>query len=346
MSSTKLHPLIAATFTAFVVLVLYVIVCIALFLIAFMGLKNQKIFHSGIMHSYQAYLYINGLRNIWQAQSDCVQFDKDLLYKPKEGSCNFKNLEFETVLWFDKHGRLGGSSHYLYEGEGIAVVGDSHAMGWGVEDHQTFSAVLQQKLKRPVFNLAVSSYGTYRELLRLEKSGLLDKVDTIIIQYSDNDILENLLAAKVGKGNKHYEQSALDEMTQPSQPRAFSRSWEWTKVSLKVPIRDTIRHVKKLFRNSAPESTPFKEHFDAFEKVTAMFPWLSTKQVMVFYSNGWGVKFSGFSEKSIPNLPRLKFIDLEIGMNNYYVVDDHLTPSGHIEIAEKLSRIINASSPN
>ena len=75
--------------------------------------------------------------------------------------------------------------------KGIAVLGDSHAMGWGVNDNETFSHFLAEKIKRPVYNLAVSSYGTKREIIRLEKSGLLEKIDTIIIQYCFNDVGEN-----------------------------------------------------------------------------------------------------------------------------------------------------------
>ena len=41
-------------------------------------------------------------------------------------------------------------------------------MGWGVNDNETFSAILEQKINRPVYNLAVSGYGTQRELIRLK----------------------------------------------------------------------------------------------------------------------------------------------------------------------------------
>src|SRR5262245_24880720 len=74
---------------------------------------------------------------------------------------------------------------------GVAVLGDSYAMGWGVNDRETFANILQDELKRPVYNLAVSSYGTVREVLRLQQSGLLDKVDTILIHYAVNDLMDN-----------------------------------------------------------------------------------------------------------------------------------------------------------
>ena len=37
-------------------------------------------------------------------------------------------------------------------------------MGWGVNDDETFSHYLEKKLNKKVYNLAVSSYGTVREL--------------------------------------------------------------------------------------------------------------------------------------------------------------------------------------
>ena len=67
------------------------------------------------------------------------------------------------------------------------MLGDSHAMDLGVNDADTFANVLQKTTGRPVYNLAVSSYGTYREVKRLLQSGLIKDVDTIIIQYCNND---------------------------------------------------------------------------------------------------------------------------------------------------------------
>ena len=33
-------------------------------------------------------------------------------------------------------------------------------MGWGVNDNETFSHILENKINKNVYNLAVSSYGT------------------------------------------------------------------------------------------------------------------------------------------------------------------------------------------
>ena len=57
--------------------------------------------------------------------------------------------------------------HPFTKRPGIAVLGDSHAMGWGVNDDETFSAVLEKKIDKPVYNLAVSGYGTIREFNKI-----------------------------------------------------------------------------------------------------------------------------------------------------------------------------------
>ena len=59
-----------------------------------------------LIKEYQRNFYFHGgLRNLWQSNKDCIEFDEDLIFVPKETSCNFKNLEFETKITFDKFGR-------------------------------------------------------------------------------------------------------------------------------------------------------------------------------------------------------------------------------------------------
>ncbi|MBK7677012.1 MAG: hypothetical protein IPJ27_20915 [Candidatus Accumulibacter sp.] len=115
--------------------------------------------------SIQKNLYMKATRSIWQHQVHCVDFDDELIYKPKIGPCQFNNAEFKTTLNFSAEGRFTGEKP---ASTGIAVIGDSHAMGWGVQDEETFAALLQKMTRRPVYNLAVSSYGTVREVMRLK----------------------------------------------------------------------------------------------------------------------------------------------------------------------------------
>ena len=153
------------------------------------SLKNNKVYDFLWVKYVQMELYYEGgLRNIFQySTSNCVQFDEDLLYVPKEGECEFANPEFNTKLNFDKERRLNLIDDKITKEENvIGVLGDSIAMGWGVENNQTFSYNLEKLQEKKVINYGVSSYGTIREIKRLKASKYYNQIDTIIIQYQFN----------------------------------------------------------------------------------------------------------------------------------------------------------------
>ena len=62
------------------------------------------------------------------------------------------------------------AAHSIGEGARVIVLGDSHAMGWGVEDYDTFRQCTGLEFGYETVNLGVSSYGTVRELRRLERA--------------------------------------------------------------------------------------------------------------------------------------------------------------------------------
>src|SRR2546428_13296855 len=74
--------------------------------------------------------------------------------------CRFSNREFAT--WLSVNAMGFRQTTQMDGPPRIAVLGDSHAMGWGVEDHETFASLIEQSLGEKVANLSVSSYGTAR----------------------------------------------------------------------------------------------------------------------------------------------------------------------------------------
>ena len=128
--------------------------------------------------------------DIWQGKKECVQYDDKLLYKPSKG-CRFSNEEFSTSLTFSETGRSVPSSGSHASGRPLFFAGDSDTMGWGVNDDETFAAIISSRVEVPVLNLGVSSYGTVRELIRVRMQPRLDEASCIFIQYSWNDFQEN-----------------------------------------------------------------------------------------------------------------------------------------------------------
>jgi hypothetical protein len=332
---------------------IYVAFCLAVLAFAAIMVQKRVFFSTEVLRAYQRVYYLGGIRRYWQTDPECVVFDPDLLYKPKLGECKFANPEFATTLHFDEKGRV---SEHPSEGVGIAVLGDSHAMGWGVEDDETFSALLEKKTHRPVYNLGVSSYETYRELIRLEKSGLIDKVDTIIIQYCDNDLPPNeyFVAHSSATARVRYAPKDLEPLMIPRQthPASYTIVSGWVEESLTIPpkwlrYRLSPRKNGGFFRfllepGFPPDYFDFRTHYGPLNKILAEFPWIGSKRLIIFYSNLGGIKFDHFSDaiRQPASISGATFIDLDTNPEFFFVIDDHPNRRGQQEIADKLFPLV------
>jgi hypothetical protein len=281
----------------------------------------------------QEQVYFAGARRIWVAQEACVEFDEQLIYRPRIGTCRFDNPEFHTTQTFDADGRNTGPKP---QGPGIAVLGDSYAMGWGVNDEDTFPAVLQRLSGRPVYNLGVASYGTARELIRLERNGLPDRVDTVIIQYCENDLEENRNFSPASAEETRAKYSSIGQ-TAAGRARFFG-SLDFVGAGYWFTLNAPISLVKNAARTMPPPS--FRNHYDAFISVLRRSEALRSKRVFVFYTNGHGMLFSDFPSGRDSQLPYVEFVQPALERADFYQVDDHLIPAGHAKVARHLNAVI------
>ncbi|TMA33058.1 MAG: hypothetical protein E6J87_11250, partial [Deltaproteobacteria bacterium] len=76
----------------------------------------------------------------------------------------------------------------------ILVVGDSFAFGWGVEDGETFAAVLERRLARErpvaVINAGVPGYSTDQYWIFLHTRGFALAPDLVLLAECGNDVYE------------------------------------------------------------------------------------------------------------------------------------------------------------
>ena len=117
----------------------YIFICFTIYIVSAIllikDIKPQNI----LIKEYQRNFYQKaGLMSIWQANPDCIEFDDKIIFKPKETTCEFNNLEFKTSLTFDENGRYSDNYRDITK-KSVVVLGDSHAMGWGVNDNETFN---------------------------------------------------------------------------------------------------------------------------------------------------------------------------------------------------------------
>ncbi len=133
-------------------------------------------------------VYRHFIRSLIQFDPQCAQYDRGLTYTLKPGTCTFANIEFRTTVHVNRMG-LRDDEAALAAPEVIAI-GDSHTMGWGVEEDQTFGRVLARKSGLKVLNAGISSYGTVREMMLLDRLDV-SRLRVLVLQYSDNDLIEN-----------------------------------------------------------------------------------------------------------------------------------------------------------
>lgn len=113
--------------------------------------------------------------------------------------------EYEVDISTNSAG-LRGRKNYAYTTprgtRRIAVLGDSFAFGYGCNDNQVVSAVLETELndglvrgsKWEVLNFGVSGYGQAEELILYRNKTRLYKPQTAVLFYFDNDIGNNVTA--------------------------------------------------------------------------------------------------------------------------------------------------------
>lgn len=308
--------------------IIYSTIGAAVYFVSLLALQKGVLLEVPWLTSTQKALYRAGMGgpvNNWLGQATCISPDPDLIYVPSNGPCKFDDIEFKTTLNFSDAGRNTGPKP---AGTGIAVIGDSHAMGWGVNDDETFSAHLQTLTKRPVYNLGVASYGTVRELIRLEKSGVLDRVDTIIIQYCNNDLNENRQFDSASRQELSEKIFGKNNAVATQQPGKFEQIAKGYGLSLAAPFRSLADRLRR--KNFAP-------HYEAFISIAQKHQAsLAGKRVLVFYSNPYGQKYRNFPSGQDARLPNVQFVDLDLDHSIYRKLDNHLTPDGHRVAAERL----------
>ena len=314
-------------FYIFILNILYFFLAASIYITSSLLLINNKILNINIVLDYQKNFYNQlGYRKIWQNEKNCVEFDDKLIFKPKIGKCLFANPEFNTVLNFDEEGRLKGNKLINKNGtEGVAVIGDSHAMGWGVNDNETFSAILEKKLNKKVYNLAVAGYATEREILRLKNSGLLKEINTVVIQYSDNDYNENI--SKAPDNNIEISKVKFNELISAKQT-FFKRLRKAIRYSYIIPI-EKLNYKNHILMN-------WDDHEKSFYKIINKYDFLKEKKIIVIYVNGENIKFNNFPNGQSKILENLFFLDISYQKKDFFILDGHLNKYGHSKVAKEL----------
>lgn len=293
--------------------------------------------------------YASHDRQIIQLLPDCAVYDPELTYLLRPPGCRIVNRE-HTVDYVVN--RLGArDDEGSLDGPEIIVLGDSQAMGWGVGQTQTFSELLERETGSRVLNLAISSYGTVRELKLLDRADR-SRLKTLVIQYCQNDAPENLAFESEGNRLPISDRAVYEKTVEDYLARTAYSPWKHTRRLVQI-----WRHLGAPW---APPDTVEEHLVDARAFLNALAESgidLGGIEIVVFEVNGFARNDAYFTtalESTVEQLPpespwrRVQVLDLspELTEDKYYKIDDHLTAEGHRTIADALLPLLQASFPS
>lgn len=291
-------------------------------------------------------LYKNIDLRLIHVDPNCARYDPDLAYTLKPGTCIFTNREFRNEFRINNLGFRDDERSLI--GPEVIVLGDSHAMGWGIDQEETFAQLIERDSSLTALNAAVASYGTVREMRAL------DRMDTsnlkyLVIQYCDNDYLEN--RSFYEGGNKL---STLTSEEYHRQVTRYQRGLQYYpgKYTL-VSTRKLVEFATgRLYKASSYGILRDREaHFFLNALLHGSRVNLQGVRIVVFESkDGFGYnngEFISTLRKTIAahNYPQfvkdIVALDLSAELNaNYYLLDGHITPRAHRLIADALLDVL------
>ena len=311
----------------------YFLLSAVVFSFSYISLINGKTYDWFWVKSIQKKIYFRGYRNIWQYNNNCTSYDENLLYKPKIGKCKFINPEFSTHLTFDEISRKHDlKNNYNIDHGHILVLGDSIAMGWGVNDDETFSFLIETNLKQKVYNLGVSSYGTVREIKKMKLSPLYNDSKKIIIQYHPNDLYENMELDY----NKVYSKKEYDDIYD-TQNYEFSLI-KFILTNFKTSLRLFFSDINDIiFQEANIEKIHFDEDKKYLEKIIREQIDVKNKEVIVALVIAPYQKVINFPDSD----SEIKYLLIELENSDFFIIDEHPNTKGHLNIAKKLLNLLD-----
>lgn len=295
----------------------------------------------------QIYRHFN--RALIQFDPQCSRYDADITYTLKPGACIFENIEFRNEVHVNRVGLRDEEASL--EGPDVILLGDSHAMGWGVEHEQTFGRVLARQSGLKVLNAGISSYGTARERMLLDRLDV-SRLRILIVQYSDNDLLENRAFRDHGNHLPIMSTAQYDDAS-----RYYTRQRAY------YPGKYIYRLVMKALRLEPPEpdvtamepATPIEEaRLFINALVHAGRAPLDQTQVIVLEVNEQLQDRRAFiaalndakSDAGNPRfIQRLTTLDLSsvLTPGDFFVLDDHMNARGHEAVGTALAALLRSS---
>ena len=300
-------------------------------------------------------LYWHYFRPGWQDRNGYTKYDPELVYIPRPGKAQFASPDFNVTLTFAPDTTRWQPPPANPDAPLVLVAGDSYAMGWGVQDDETYSALLAARYGWNTVNTGVSGYGAPRELLRARKLGLLNRCAAVVIDFAIKDPRENRAFLNDPRG--------FIAKKDPAEFWNIMQLYHQQKVSFFSVLRFTCwtlwDHFKTggwagLWAGIHANNDPFGKRVDFgfsgetmvddFLKVLGHFPELNGKPVIVLEIDDYG-SYSDFMpqlQKTVARGSNIHPLPIAYEMGDFFRFDNHLSKAGHAHVARCVNQMLGA----
>jgi lysophospholipase L1-like esterase len=289
-----------------------------------------------------------------QYQESGSVYDPQLFYILKPNATfNYRNREFNTVFYTNSRG-VRDDEASLQSPE-IICLGDSYALGWGVQQQETYAQHLEKISGMKVLNAGISSYGTAREMTQLKRFDTA-ALKYVIIQYCGNDLDENL-SFKQHQSLSISSRPLFDSLVADQKLTGRYFPGKYSLLISQIFLKQQINKIFPVF------SLPFrreelitdeKKHATAFLKVLSAAP-VNFKRIkiIVLMLDSYTHKKNAFLsevQKQLQQAPyrdrfedNINVLDVAANLeeNDYFELDLHIKATGHRKIADTLWKIIS-----
>jgi hypothetical protein len=269
-----------------------------------------------------------------QFDPDCAQYDAQLGYTLRPGTCTFDNAVFSTEISVNSAGLRDDEASL--DAPRIIVLGDSQAMGWGVGNGQTFADIIEAETGARTLNAGVSSYATARELLMLSRLDRSD-LETIVIQYSDNDAWENRTYLATGTLEAMSQESYQSLVEDNAAARyGFGR---YLSAFIGVFVEEVAERTNAPSDGGGGEVTlvPDLPDHGVFLEILSSWAWDRPPPRLLLLEVNTGGRGGGFMQalRSSPKFAALQSKGLDvITLDTFEILEpeDYLFPDGHLTV--------------
>ena len=301
----------------------------------------------GLLDKVARKLYWENL-SLVQFEPECAQYDAQLGYTLRPGYCTFASAVFSTELAINSAGLRDDEASL--KAPQIIVLGDSQAMGWGVETGQTFADHIEAETGATTLNAGVSSYATARELLMLSR---LDRSEltTVVIQYSDNDAWENRVYVSTG-GLETMARDSYQSLVDNNEA-ARGGFGSYIPAFFNVFASEIGERTGSSTESESGDTGPLSDlpDHEVFLEILSSWNWDTPAPRLVLLEVNTGGRRGGFmsSLQSSPKLAELRsavrdVITLDtlsiLGPDDYLFPDGHLTAEGHRKIGAAVTKAL------